>query len=78
MNMIDDSRTRVMGGYIEGIKDGSKMMAVAEKAIDAGKPIVLLKGGISERGARAALSHTGSIAGSAEVARAVFAQKGIN
>jgi len=77
MNMIDDSYTRVLGGYLEGIKNGCKLMTVAERALDARKPIVLLKGGVSERGAQAALSHTGSIAGSAAVAQAAFAQKGI-
>jgi acyl-CoA synthetase (NDP forming) len=76
-DMITDEQTRVMGGYVEGIKDGAKMMEVAERALEAGKPIILLKGGISERGAKAALSHTGSIAGSATVAKAAFFQRGI-
>lgn len=77
MDMIADEDTRVLGGYVEGIKDGRKMLEVAERALEAKKPVILLKGGISERGAKAALSHTGSIAGSAMVARAAFAQKGI-
>lgn len=76
-DMLTDEHTRVLGGYVEGIKDGSKMLQVAEMALEASKPIVLLKGGLSEGGSRAALSHTGSIAGSAAVARAAMAQKGI-
>ncbi|MEI9479826.1 MAG: acetate--CoA ligase family protein, partial [Deltaproteobacteria bacterium] len=76
-DMVKDENTWILGGYCEGIKDGRKMMDVAEMALEAGKPIILLKGGLSERGAKAALSHTGSIAGSAAVAKAVLAQKGI-
>jgi len=77
MDMIEDEDTWVLGGYVEGIKDGLKMMEVAERAIEKRKPIVLLKGGISERGAQAARLHTGSIAGSADVALATFEQKGV-
>lgn len=76
-DMIDDEKTHVLGGYLEGIKDGVKMIEVAERALEAKKPIILLKGGISPQGAKAALSHTGSMAGSAVVAQAVFSQKGI-
>ncbi len=75
--MIDDKNTLVLSGYLEGIKDGRKMMAVADKALKAKKPIILLRGGISERGAKAVLSHTGSIVGSSAVASSVFKQKGI-
>ncbi len=61
-----DPQTKVIGIYMEGIKDGRKLMSVG-KLVTKRKPIVILKSGFSEAGARASLSHTGSIAGSNEV-----------
>jgi len=61
-----DPQTKVIGVYIEGIKDGRKLIDVG-KRIASKKPMVVLKAGSSEAGARASLSHTGSIAGSDSV-----------
>ena len=61
--VIADPRIRVGAGYIEGLRDGGEMMALAEFALDAGKPLVLVKVGRSNAGARAAASHTGSSRG---------------
>lgn len=75
--VVADPRVRVAAGYIEGLKDGRKLLAVSERALELGKPIVVAKVGRSSAGARAALSHTGSLAGSDRVYSGVFRQKGI-
>jgi acyl-CoA synthetase (NDP forming) len=61
--LADDPETRIIGLYIEGIKDGKRFRQALQKAAEE-KAVVLLKGGITEGGARAAASHTGSLAGS--------------
>jgi len=58
-----DSETRIIGLYIEGVKDGRKFRHTLQKAAKE-KDIILLKGGITEGGARAAAGHTGALAGS--------------
>jgi len=58
-----DPETKIIGLYIEGLKDGRRFRQMVEKAARA-KPIVLLKGGSTEGGARAAAGHTGALAGS--------------
>ncbi|GAC1541853.1 MAG: acetate--CoA ligase family protein [Vulcanimicrobiaceae bacterium] len=75
--VIRDDRVRVVAGYIEGLKDGPKLLAVAAEALALGKPLVVAKVGTSAAGARAAASHTGSLAGSDRVYSGVFRQKGI-
>lgn len=75
--VVHDERVRVIAGYIEGLKDGAKLLAVAHEALVLGKPLVLAKVGRSQAGARAALSHTGSLAGSDRVYSGVFRQHGI-
>jgi acyl-CoA synthetase (NDP forming) len=57
-----DPETKIIGLYIEGLKDGRKFRQTLEKAAQE-KPIVLLKGGSTEGGARAAAGHTGALAG---------------
>jgi acetyl coenzyme A synthetase (ADP forming)-like protein len=61
-----DPQTKVIGIYMEGIKKGRKLIEVGN-LVTKRKPIVVLKSGSSEAGARASLSHTGSIAGSNEI-----------
>lgn len=74
---IDDPRVAVIAGYIESVRDGEKFRRVARRALDAGKPIVLVKVGASEAGGRAVGSHTGALAGADEVYEAVFAADGV-
>ena len=74
---LRDPRIRVVAGYIEGLKDGDELLDVADEARALGKPIVIVKVGRSAAGARAAMSHTGSLAGSDRVYTGVFRQKGI-
>jgi len=74
--MAQDPAIKVIGLLMEGIKDGRRLTAALDLARQRGKPVVVLKVGHSEAGARAAQSHTASIAGSAAVNSAVFRQFG--
>ena len=70
-----DPQTEVVTAYIEGVRDG-RLFFDALKRCAAVKPTILLKGGITAAGARAASSHTGSLAGSADVFEALARQSG--
>ncbi|MEE9276473.1 MAG: acetate--CoA ligase family protein [bacterium] len=59
---LDDPHTRVICGYLESVRNGAGLRAAALRALEAGKPIVLLKAGATEAGARAAMSHTAALA----------------
>jgi len=71
-----DDDTRVIVFYMEGFKDGRRFLEVARKVTKI-KPVLIFKGGSSEEGARATLSHTASIAGANEVFEAMCRQAGI-
>lgn len=74
--LADDSKTKVVALYIEGTKNGKRLKSSLEK-VARRKPVVALKGGVTEHGSRAASSHTGSLAGSPEIWKALFKQLGI-
>jgi acetyltransferase len=74
--MGDDDQTEVILGYIEGVKDGVEFLKVA-RSVTSKKPVIMIKSGGTEAGARAASSHTGSLAGSEKAFSAAFAQSGI-
>ncbi len=71
-----DSETKVIAGYLESITDGDAFVREAER-ISQKKPILLIKSGGTEAGARAASSHTGSLAGSETAYECVFERAGI-
>lgn len=71
-----DPATTVIAAYVEGIRSVGKFRAAAQAARDAGKPLVVYKVGRSEQGARAAVSHTGAMAGEDRVYDALFRQVG--
>lgn len=71
----DDEDTRVITLYVEGVERGSEFFEVLREATKY-KPVVVLKSGRTEAGARAASSHTGSLAGSDAIYDAVFRQSG--
>ncbi len=75
--MAADPRIRVVAGYLEGVRDGGKLLAAARAARAHGKPVVILKVGRSADSAAAAASHTGSLAGSYEIYQAAFRQAGV-
>lgn len=71
-----DPDTKVIGMYIEGTKDGRRFRQALEKAASK-KPVILLKGGVTESGARAVAGHTGALAGSEAVWDALCRQLGV-
>ncbi|MEM2320369.1 MAG: acetate--CoA ligase [Candidatus Bathyarchaeia archaeon] len=72
----EDEDTKVIGLYIEGVKDGRRFIEVA-KRVSRKKPIVAVKAGTTSAGIRAVSSHTGSLAGSEEAFSAAFKKAGI-
>ncbi|MBI3978257.1 MAG: acetate--CoA ligase family protein [Chloroflexi bacterium] len=75
--IADDPHTRVVACFVEGFKEPARFIAAARKAIAADKRLVVLKVGRSEPAKRAALAHTGSLAGEDRVYDALFRQLGI-
>lgn len=74
--LAEDEGTKVIGMYLEGIKNGQKFIQAAQK-VSRKKPIVLLKAGKTEKAQKAISSHTGALAGSDEIMDAVFEKAGI-
>ncbi|MFK4489873.1 acetate--CoA ligase family protein [Bradyrhizobium sp. USDA 336] len=75
--LADDNATKVIALYIEAIRNPARFREAVLKARDAGKPIVAFKIGRSEAGAKAAISHTGALAGSDRMYDALFRQLGV-
>ena len=74
---VDDPGTRLIVCLVEGIRRPDAFMRVAERALQAKKPILLVKIGASEKGQAAAMSHTGALAGDDDVFNAVCRKYGI-
>jgi acetyl coenzyme A synthetase (ADP forming)-like protein len=73
---MSDPDTSLILGYIEDVVDGKRFIEIAAKTTKI-KPIILLKSGGTEAGARAASSHTGALAGSDVAFDAAFKQTGV-
>jgi acyl-CoA synthetase (NDP forming) len=73
--MTDDPKTRVIGMYVEGVREGRRFFESLRRAA-ARYPVVVWKGGMTEAGARATFSHTGSLATPAAVWSAMVRQSG--
>jgi len=71
-----DSLTRIVMLYVESVKSGRRFFETARR-VSCKKPIVLLKGGQSKTGKKAAASHTGAIASDARIFNAVCRQAGV-
>ena len=71
-----DENTKAILIYMEGVKDGRRFMEAARE-VSMEKPIIIIKAGRSERGAKAAASHTGSLAGADSIYTAAFKQSGV-
>jgi len=71
-----DPHTGIICLYVEGLRDGKRFFD-ATRRISKEKPILLMKGGRTEKGAKAAMSHTGAVASNDEVFKAMCAQAGI-
>ncbi|NHI93017.1 MAG: hypothetical protein EAX96_10985 [Candidatus Lokiarchaeota archaeon] len=74
--MGKDPNTKIIGLYLEGFSDGKRFMKLVKKIIKE-KPIVLLKGGSSESGSKAAMSHTGSLSTNDVILSHALKQSGI-
>lgn len=72
----NDPDTDVILGYIEDIKDGKRFLEIAQKVAKI-KPVIIIKSGSTEAGARAASSHTGALAGSDRALTEAFKKAGI-
>ena len=75
--MIEDPQTQIVMLLCEAIRDGARFVRAAQRASELGKPIVVIKIGASDAGARAAASHTASLTGSHTAYRAVFQRYGV-
>lgn len=72
--LLKDDRTAVVGLYLESLLGGRLFMDICRQAT---KPIVVLMGGRSRVGARAAMSHTASMAGNSAIVSGALAQAGV-
>jgi len=71
---LGDPETAVVGLYLESFSDGRRFLEICRRSL---KPIVVLKGGKSVKGAAAAMSHTASLAGNSAVISGALAQAGV-
>lgn len=75
--LVDDEATRVIALYVESVRNVGRFRAACLKAARKGKPVVAFKIGRSESGAKAAVSHTGALAGADRMYDALFSQVGV-
>ena len=75
--LAEDPHCRAIACVFEGMAEPRRMIAAAEIAWEANKPLVIYKMATGREGARAAMSHTGSLAGSEAAYRAAFARAGV-
>ena len=73
---IEQDDVEIVTTYLEGVKDGRRLLALGERALELGKPILVWKVGNSGSGRRAAVSHTANLTSGPEIYRAVFRQGG--
>jgi acyl-CoA synthetase (NDP forming) len=74
--LVRDEKTKIIGSYIEGLQEGRVFMEQAGE-VTRKKPLVIYKGGMTEGGTRAVMSHTASIAGSFQLWQSLCKQHGI-
>jgi acetate---CoA ligase (ADP-forming) len=75
--MLDEDKTDVFLLLLEAVKTPEKFVRIAEKALKAGKPLIVHKIGQSKPGSRAVASHTAALAGSQAAYRAIFERYGL-
>jgi len=73
--LATDPETQIICMYLEGIKDGGKLIEIVRRTSPT-KPIIIWKGGVTESGSRAVATHTGSLAGDGQIWDALFKQTG--
>jgi acetate---CoA ligase (ADP-forming) len=72
----EDDQTQVISMYLESVSNGRELVRIARK-VAARKPVIFLNGGRTDAGAKAAMSHTGSIASNAKIVEAAIRQTGM-
>ncbi len=72
---LQDSETKIIAAYIEGVKDGRRFFSLLKEGARS-KPIVLLKAGLGIAGSQSVASHTGSLAGSVRMWETALRQTG--
>jgi len=72
----EDDETEIIAAYIEGVRDGRRFRQALERAARL-KPVVVYKGGVSQAGRRATLSHTASMTSSADIFAALCRQANV-
>lgn len=75
--LVDDDHTQVIACMAEGVRRADALMAAAERAFDAGKPVLMLKVGRTAGGQAAAQSHTGALATDDHIFTAMCRKYGI-
>ncbi len=70
-----DDETELIAMYVEGVRNGRRLLSVMQET-SLRKPVIVMKGGMTESGARAASSHTGALAGSSRIWETFFRQSG--
>ncbi|NYT60976.1 acetate--CoA ligase family protein [Alcaligenaceae bacterium] len=75
--LVDDPHTKAIASIFESVPDGRRLRAALERAFHAGKPVVIYKIGVTASGQKAALSHSGMLAGDAATYRALFERTGV-
>ena len=73
--LATDPETRIICLYLEGVKDGRRLVELARE-VGRTKPVIVWKGGLTALGARAAVTHTASLAGDGRIWTAFFRQTG--
>jgi acyl-CoA synthetase (NDP forming) len=73
--LTNDSETKIIAAYVEGVKEGRRFMEAVRRASKV-KPVLIWKGGLTKAGGRMASSHTGSLAGDEAVWDTFFTQSG--
>jgi acyl-CoA synthetase (NDP forming) len=76
-DLVADPGVSVIGGYLEGLRDGQRFLEAAATAREHEKPVVLMKVGTTEHGGRAAISHTGMLAGDDRAYDAAMRRAGV-
>jgi len=73
---LEQDDVEIVSAYLEGIKDGRRLVALGERALELGKPILVWKVGSSVSGRRAAVSHTANLTSGPELYKAAFRHGG--
>jgi acyl-CoA synthetase (NDP forming) len=74
--LAEDSQTEVILSYLEGVKEGRKFFQTVRK-VSSKKPLLIVKGGQTEAGVKAAFSHTGALCGTDHLFNSLFRQTGV-